>query len=308
MTETTLSVPSVVYYILNRNEVYIMNFNNIKQFLSAHSCEIAVGVNIVSTMAAAGLATYGTIKTVDRFNELFDAHVEDEINDKTLKKESVKECIKRYTPVVGCLAISVASLLYTYNNLKAKTAAAIAAAGAVESMYSVYRERVIAKYGEEDDFEFVHGFKKTGNVDVVAATNPDDPQDQTAVPVEEIEFTDDPYKNKYMFWFGPETVDRKLFAYSREINGFILRSKEAYWNTVLHARGDHEPVTLNEILKDLGLDAVDYGQVVGWTDDHGCGYIDFGLCDARANEFFEEKSDGLWLCFNVQGIIIDKYD
>ena len=91
----------------------------------------------------------------------------------------------------------------------------------------------------------------------------------------------------------------------------FLKAKEAWFNNILHARGPHGKVYLNEVYNELGFDMTSEGQLVGWMNngpDEPTTYISFGLYDItnpQTRRFINQQENAILLDFNVQGVIID---
>ena len=176
-----------------------------------------------------------------------------------------------------------------------ETATVVAATIAAE--YADYRANVVAISGEDKDFEYLHGYKKTDKVDIVAAKNVNDETDEAAVAVEHIKKTGEYSQYARIFdEYNPR------WSPCNSHNAFFLKTQQAYANTLLHLRGT---LFLNDVYEILGFEKTKVGQVVGWTDKDGAGFVDFGIYAEGNKRFLEENEDSVILDFNVDGIVID---
>ena len=86
-----------------------------------------------------------------------------------------------------------------------------------------------------------------------------------------------------------------------------LKAAEQSANVLLNARGY---ITLNEVLRSIGMPETSAGQIVGWqTKGNGDGYIDFRAKQIVDDDDFDKIV--FMLDFNVDGPIyqdIDKYN
>lgn len=199
-----------------------------------------------------------------------------------------------YGPSIALGAVSIAALTKSNSILNERNAAITAAYVALDKGFREYRQRVIEKYGEDDDRRFRYDTE-------LVVTGGSDEKPKTSERV------------------GPNaaTIYARFFdEYSRnwskepEYNALFLHCQQNYVNDLLRARGH---LFLNEVYDILGIPHSQAGAVVGWLrDGDGDGYIDFGCFVAGANDrirdFVNGREASILLDFNVDGIIYDKIE
>jgi hypothetical protein len=277
--------------------------------LQANSPKLLFGAGVVGMVGSTVLACRATLRLEEVLetaqNDLdmaktVNAERPDQYSDRDRQKDvaliytrSVISVGKLYGPSVLVGAASIACLTKSHNILSQRNLALTAAYAAVDEAFTAYRERVIEKYGEEQDqlFRYAH---------------------------EEVEVLDERGKLHTEFRAAPDAAPsmyaRYYDEYAREwskepeYNLVFLRNQQNYWNDVLKMRGH---VFLNEVYDALGLDHTRAGSVVGWrmTQGEGDNYIDFGLYnrgDDQVRNFINGREGSILLDFNVDGVIFDK--
>lgn len=200
-----------------------------------------------------------------------------------------------YTPALLLGAASVAALSRSHSILVERNLAVTAAYTAVAQAFEQYRERVVDKYGEEQDREFRYETERVQIVD-----------DETGEVVSELRVAP---KNDYSMY--ARFFDELNANWNRETeyNIVFLRAQQNYWNDVLRTRGH---VFLNEVYKSIGMTHTRAGSVVGWVlGPDSDNYIDFGIYDSRndkAIDFVNGREGAILLDFNVDGIIYDRIE
>lgn len=201
-----------------------------------------------------------------------------------------------YAPSVALGVISIAALTKSHNLLEDRNAALTAAYVAIDKGFREYRQRVIDKYGEDEDRRFRYDTEV-----VVTGGSKEKPKTGERVGADAAtiyaRFFDESSRN----W------DRHP-----EYNALFLRCQQNYANDLLNSRGH---VFLNEVYEMLGLDHSEAGAVVGWIRQDktvGDGYIDFGVFVAdgsdRVRDFVNGREGSILLDFNVDGVIFDKIE
>lgn len=155
---------------MNNKDKFNIILNTVKNKVVKHSPEILLGVGIVSGIAAVGFAIRST-RDVDVVIDGLKNNLDDVKTAKeTLEPEKYpieayrKDLVTSYataginlaglyTPTIVCEAISIASLLTSFNVLSKRNAALTAAFAGVYSEYISYRERVAQRYGQEVEYE-----------------------------------------------------------------------------------------------------------------------------------------------------------
>lgn len=194
-----------------------------------------------------------------------------------------------YAPSVIVGGLSIAALTKSHNILNDRVTALSAAYAAVSAGYEKYREKVIEKYGAEQDREFRQ------HREVVTGDGPDGkPIDITVVSPNGAS----PY-SKFFDQLSPN------WSKEPEYNYAFLLSQQNWANDKLRIQGH---LFLNEVYDSLGIPRTRAGSVVGWSlSGHGDNYVDFGIFDddARNRAFVNGLEGSVLLDFNVDGVIID---
>lgn len=207
----------------------------------------------------------------------------------------VGKIVKLYAPAVILGGVGVICLTKSHQILKQRNAALAAAYVAVERAFGAYRERVIEKYGEDEDRELRHGAELVDIID-------DDTGKVVSTVVAEL---GEP--SGYARWFDEENPNWNKVPYD-ENNWLFLRTQQNWANDFLRARGH---LFLNEVYSMLGLAHTSAGAAVGWLYDRnnevGDNFIDFGCWgqkdDNQPLDFYNGREGGILLDFNVDGPI-----
>lgn len=206
--------------------------------------------------------------------------------------------LKLYAPAIIVGVAGIACLVGAHRILNNRNAAITAAYSALDRSVKAYRKRVEGEVGEEKERELwrnveeqtIHDHQKgkeikTGQKSIITGMSP------------------------YARFFDEHNAN---WQPTREFNFSFIRTQQNWANHLLKARGH---VLLNDVYEALGMERTKEGCVVGWVwtknDSHeGDGYIDFGLNDpnnqARVLDFLTGAETGIWLDFNVDGLIYDK--
>jgi hypothetical protein len=205
---------------------------------------------------------------------------------------------KMYMPAAALGVVSIAALTKSHNILQERNIAITAAYVALEKGFSEYRQRVVDKYGEDEDRRLRY------DTEVVAIGDKKNGKPQT------IERVGPGAATIYARFFDELS---QYWSKEPEYNALFLRCQQNYANDLLNARGH---VFLNEVYDMLGIPRSEAGQVVGWlrsdrTTD-GDGYIDFGVFHAdgsdRIRDFVNGREGSVLVDFNVDGIIYNKIE
>jgi len=211
-----------------------------------------------------------------------------------LKIQTAMHIAKLYAPAIGLGVVSIGCLTGAHVTLSKRNTAVMAAYAALNKGFDEYRQRVRDEFGEEKEREIRYNGAYA------------DLADEKGKKVRRT-FSD--RKEKYSvyarLWDQDSTLDWKP---QPEYNLAFLTSQQNWMNDRLRARGH---VFLNEVYDALGLSRTKEGAVVGWVLDGGNSdnYIDFGVFkkgDPQAvMEFITGWEGGIWLDFNVDGVIYD---
>lgn len=203
-------------------------------------------------------------------------------------RSAVKIC-KLYAPAITVGLVSVGMLAQSNRILTKRNAAVLAAYSALEKSFEDYRNRVDEKYGFEAERDIRYATEKQ-EVEVDGKTK--------KVKVATIG------GSIYARFFDR---NNKNWSPAPEYNLMFLRSVQNHLNDMLHARGH---VFLNDAYDSLGIERSKEGAVVGWLRNNKDGYIDLGIFEGQdMSKFFDfvtGQEHGIWLDFNVDGIIYDR--
>ena len=271
--------------------------------------EILTSVGIVGFVVAAVMGAKATLKLepiVDKLNDDL-AQIKGHqrmVPNADVKKDKIQAYSKAvlrigrtYGPAVGVGLGSAVCVVSAHGILRRRNVALVAAYQVLEKSFSNYRERVVEEYGEEKDLEYRAGLRtesiKEGNKTVIMTSEID--RVKGASP--------------YGRWF--DQVNATEWNKLPEYNLMTLRAQQAYANQKLQIQGY---LFLNDVYESLGIERSQAGQVVGWYIDKygknaGDCYVDFGIYDFDSEggrRFINGNAPGIFLDFNVDGVIIDK--
>ena len=283
-----------------------------------HSPEILMVAGIAGTIVGTVLACKATTKVSEIIEEknknVEDVHtcLEEKPNEYT-EEDSKKDLtiiyaqtgvklFKLYSPAIGVMALSFASIIAGHKVLKKRNIAIAAAYAAIDKGFKQYRNNVIEKFGEDVDQQMRFGLK----------SKEIKKKDKDGKTVKETEYYVDPDTNpldnisEYARFFDAASSN---FAKDPEYNMMFLRRQQDYANEMLKSRGH---LFLNEVYDLLDIPRSKAGQVVGWVYDKngntkGDNYVDFGLYrnDQGTRRFVNGLEYNILLDFNVDGVIYD---
>jgi hypothetical protein len=273
--------------------------------LEKNSPAILFGTGIVGMVGSTVLACRATLK----LEEVLEEGKENIKKAKTLEHEDYSEkdrekdlaiihiqtsmkIVKLYGPAIVLGGVSVAALTQSHSILNKRNAALTAAYAALEKGFAQYRQRVVEKYGEEEDRNFRYGSRE---VEVM-----ENGKKKTVLRVGEGE------PSIYARFFDPLSTK---WSKEPEYNLLLLKCQQNYANDLLRARGH---VFLNEVYDMIGVPRSKAGSVVGWIliGNVKENWIDFGIWDDDDNvrDFVNGREASILLDFNVDGVIYDKID
>ena len=286
--------------------------------IKKHSPEILMVAGITGTIVGTVLACKATTK-VSEIMEEKNKLVEDVhtcLNDKEIEyteEDSKKDLtiiyaqtgvklFKLYSPSIGVMILSFASIIAGHKILKKRNIAIAAAYAAIDKGFKQYRKNVIEEFGESVDQQMRFGLK----------SKEVKKKDKDGKTVKETEYYIDPDSNpldsisEYARFFDATSNN---FEKDPEYNMMFLRRQQDYANEMLKSRGH---LFLNEVYDLLDIPRSRAGQVVGWVYDkdgntNGDNYVDFGLYrnDQGTRRFINGLEYNILLDFNVDGVIYD---
>lgn len=206
----------------------------------------------------------------------------------------VLSVVRLYGPAVLLGSVSIAALTKSHNLLQERNAALAAAYTAIDKAFERYRERVVEKYGPDEDRHLRYGTEQVEIVNEKGKT----------VTVTRVDSGETP--SMYARFFDQLSPE---WNKEPEYNLVFLRCQQNYMNDRLKVKGH---VFLNEVYDALGIERTKAGQVVGWVlGPDGDNFIDFGIWDdsnEKAIDFVNGREGAILLDFNVDGVIYDKID
>ena len=224
---------------------------------------------------------------------------EDRKHDEIIVKvNSIKGFAKCYAPAFVCGTLTLSCFFGSDYILRKRNIALVAAYNVLDDGFKNYRKNVVDKYGEEEDFRLNNNLKS----EKISVTEVDEEGKKRKKKVD-VNVLDGEVTG-YSFIFD------NAHSMMNVSNAIIARDQlmiaQNSANTLLKARGY---ITLNEVLRSIGLHETSSGQIVGWqTKGEGDGFVDFRMKQIRTQ--MEDDGVAFLLDFNVDGPIyqdIDKY-
>lgn len=276
-----------------------------------HSPTILFVAGTVGVVAAAVLASRATLK----LDEVLTEHEKTKLDmDLTLKRpnnnyteelhrrdglvlmaKTAGRITKLYAPAVVVGALSIAALTGSHVVLTRRNAAVMAAYAAIDKGFREYRDRVVAKYGPEEDQHFRYGEQ----IETELSEDTD-----LGTKVQKVKVLGGKNVSIYARFFDESSPS---WDRAPHYNQFFIQCQQNYANDKLRAQGH---LFLNEVYDMLGLERSPEGAVVGWVLNGGgdC-FVDFGVFNGdkyMGQEFVNGSERSILLDFNVDGVIWDK--
>ena len=287
------------------------------------SPEILVGVGIVGLIGSTVMACNATLKVdavlavakekkdkIDKMTEYANSRIDFDENDYTPQDrqkdllityvQTGADFAKLYGPAVLLGGLSIACILGSYNIMRKRNIAVVAAYKVLKDGFDKYRERVVEDLGAEKDLEYRHGTK----MEKVEETVTDPETGKKKKTKKDVATYDSNHVSQYARFFDESCPQ---WSKTPEYNLLFLKTQQNYANDLLHARGH---LFLNEVYDMLGMKHTQEGSVTGWVlSESSDNFVDFGIFDVRrkaAREFVNGDERSILLDFNVDGIIWDK--
>lgn len=216
---------------------------------------------------------------------------------------TIRDMAKLYWKPAVIGAGSIVCVLGGYKIISARYGAAAAALSVTQSMFSKYRSNVVKDVGVEKDREYLYSSRIEKGIIEEEVTNPETGKvKKVKRDAEFIDIDVDMQTGSIRVFaeYNPSGKKNTEWDPDIDINLYTLRAKQQIWNDAFRSRGF---VFLNDVAVDLGLDATQAGQVLGWKYEEGK-YIDFGLgdySDPQIRRYINGSSDCLILHFNIDG-------
>jgi hypothetical protein len=291
--------------------------------LKKFSPEILVVGGITGVVVSTVMACKATLKAdeimeeakekIERINEAAEVYAEGfelcteetKYTEKDRQKDLVITYIQTgvkfgelYGPAFILGAISVSAILGSYNIMRKRNLAVVAAYNFLKESFRDYRRRVIDDLGQEKDYQYRYGAEK------LKIQGYDIDETGSKKKVKTVVDVVDPNKiSQYAKFFDEYSPN---WSKTPEYNLLFLKNQQNYANDLLHSRGH---LFLNEVYDMLGLPHTQAGAVVGWIMEKGNdGFVDFGIYEASLvnnREFVNGHERSILLDFNVDGVIYD---
>ena len=292
--------------------VVIKNVSKAKFWASEHAPELLAVAGVAGFGGTVVLACKGTLKAQEVISQAEENMLiiesatasnnysdEDKRRDEVVAKvQKVKGFAKCYAPAFICGTLTISCFLGSDYILKKRNIALVAAYNVLDEGFKNYRKNVVEKYGEDEDFRLNNNLKSEKIT--VTEIGEDGKKKKKKVDVDVLNGD----TCGYTFVFDNRHSMMNVIDPISARSALVAAEKSA--NVLLNARGY---ITLNEVLRSIGLHETSAGQIVGWqTKGDGDGFVDFRIKQIRT----QMDDDGLAyiLDFNVDGPIyqdIDKY-
>ncbi|MBE6724916.1 MAG: hypothetical protein E7576_06940 [Ruminococcaceae bacterium] len=212
-------------------------------------------------------------------------------------KKGAVQIIKLYGPVTLMGASSIACILGSHRILSNRNAGLIAANSILSKEFSDYRDKVIEKYGREEDYNLRFADK----METAEATLKEENGEEKTVTVEKA-------KEGYQLDTFSRCFDDTNPCWKRDTqyNATFLKQIMSQMTDKLRAE---RVLCLNEVYDALGFDKTQAGFEYGWICKPGQemeAYVDFGIYDMNkesVREFIYGHNNSIWLDFNCSKII-----
>ena len=279
---------------------------------SKHAPELCYGAGAVGFVGTCIFVGKGTLKAkeiVDEakadFETIKEATGKDGYSEQDRKQDIVVAYVKEVKGLAKCYApafcfgvMSLTGFTGGHYILRKRNMALVAAYGVLSEGFKNYRANVIEKYGEDEDYRLNNNLSvRKESVEYI------DEEGKKKRKKVDVDYLDDDLSG-YSFIYDDQhsmaNVTDPVIARDR------LRMAQSSANVLLDTRGY---ITLNEVLRSLGLAECSAGQIVGWVKKgEGDGYVDFRYKQIRTA--MDPDGVAFLLDFNVDGPIyqeIDKY-
>lgn len=270
------------------------------------------------TAAVIGGVVMCSVKTRDVVDEyrsetdILEISMRDEIEDEVEREKAVNKgkvkiglkCARHYVIPASVTAGGIAMMIASRNIEHRRLLLVSSAYDSLLSTYMAYRERVIANEGMEADARYIFGETDVINVEETTTKSGKKKTKETVVKV--LDEDGQSMLHRLFDEHNSREAERNLIY-----NYDYVSMNERLCDQMLQARGY---LFLDEVYRMLGFDLDGYSKtkLVGWIYDptrKGEKQVDFGLSKSRAlyeNSYGALKNAGIWLTFNVDGVIIDK--
>ena len=258
---------------------------------------VGLGTTVVLACKAT-LQLESVIEDAEKKRAMIDsgeAHFKGGIGDhRTLKLQTAMRIAKLYAPAVTVGVVTVGAFTGAHVVLTKRNTALMAAYAALDKGFKEYQQRVKDEFGADKEREIRMAGKE------VEYTN--------NVTGKKVKTTQSGLEGDFSIYavLWDEHSARGCWNPQPEYNLAFLKSTQNYMNDRLQAKGH---LFLNEVYDELGVERTKEGAVVGWVKGRGDNFVDFNIFqgeDPRAVlDFITGAEGGIWLDFNVDGVIYD---
>lgn len=287
-----------------------------------HSPEILIVVGTVSIIAGTVHACKATLKAqdviedtskkLDTVHGLVDGSIKKKDDAEYTSEDAGRDTLniyvktgisfaKLYAPSIILIGGGIGCMFGSHYIMRKRNAAAIAAYTAISNSFAEYRKRVAESIGEEAEKQIRSGLKAT-EIETGEFNEDGTPKKET---VYEKEYSScDPYAVLF-------DESNSNWEKDNDYNRMFLIGVKNEADYKLRTRGY---LFLNEVYRMLGFPGTQVGQFAGWiydpTNPNIDSKVDFGMYadDPEKQLFLEGYERSIWLTFNVDGNILDKFE
>lgn len=203
---------------------------------------------------------------------------------------------KLYGPALVTGAVSVACFTQSHRILSKRNAALTVAYSAVDRAFREYRSRVQAELGQEKEQELYHSAKEVQFVE----------ETKTGPKIVTSKRHGDASLSPYAVFFDE---NNRNWQATPEFRFLFLKATQNWCNKQLDRDGF---LFLNDVYDELGFPKTPAGSQVGWLIESKGGvdgFVSLGFEDPHREDSFLDfmlGDQGVWLDFNVDGVMWDK--
>jgi len=212
-----------------------------------------------------------------------------------LRIQTTLQIAKLYAPAVTAGVLTIGAFTGAHVVLTKRNTALMAAYAALDKGFKEYQQRVRDAVGADEERK-IRMDGQRGNY-----VTEDEKGNKTKVPVTRSRLQGD-FSIYARMW--DEHSARGSWNPQPEYNLAFLKSQQNYMNDRLQAKGH---LFLNEVYDALGLERTKEGAVVGWVKGMGDNFVDFNIFQGEdptaVLDFISGEEGGIWLDFNVDGVI-----
>ena len=292
--------------------------------LKKYSPEILMATGIVGTVGSAVMACRATLKCQDvidkhnekmaKVNECIERTDITEYTEGDAKKDRAViaiqtglDFVKLYGPAITLGMASLGCILGSFNIMKKRNVALMAAYKLVEEAFAKYRSRVKDELGADKDYHFRYGTDVVEEQEIVK----DEVTGKEKTIKKERQTLNGVAGSMYARIFEDDKPDQNgswtgssQWSTVHDYNLSFLTAKEQWFDNLLMSKGF---VTLNEVYDELGFPRTESGMIVGWRyKNSGDNYICFRP-ENNSSWTFGKDGDALLVDFNVDGVIFDEH-